>query len=90
MSPPRAAAARAAGFELEWQGEGLEEIAIERETGKTLVSIDPHFYRPVDIDALYGDATKAKTQLGWAPTVGFESLVARMIEADLARESDTN
>jgi len=84
------AAARAAGFELEWQGEGLEEIAIERETGKTLVSIDPHFYRPVDIDALYGDATKAKTQLGWAPTVGFESLVARMIEADLARESDTN
>jgi GDPmannose 4,6-dehydratase len=74
---------RRAGFDLEWRGAGLEEVGVERGTGRTLVAIDPGYLRPAEVDCLEGDASKARAKLGWAPRVGFEELVDLMTDADL-------
>ena len=63
---------------------GRQEKGIDRATGKTLVEIDPHYYRPAEVDILLGDATKAKKKLGWKPKVKFKELIRIMVEADLA------
>lgn len=74
-----------AGIELVWQGEGMEEKGIDRETGRVLVEVSPEFYRPTDVVNLWGDPTKAKTKLGWNPTAtSFEELVRLMVEHDMA------
>jgi GDPmannose 4,6-dehydratase len=78
-------AARVAGFEIVWEGDGVEEIGRDRETGKTIVEIDPEFYRPTEVDLLVGDATKAKEKLGWTPKTGYHELVEIMMLADLQR-----
>jgi GDPmannose 4,6-dehydratase len=70
------------GREIEWQGNGLEEVGICRGDGDVLVKIDPAYFRPTEVDHLCGDPTKARERLGWEPTVGFEQLVRDMIEAD--------
>ncbi len=72
-----------AGFEIEWKGEGVNETGIDRKTGKTLVKIDPKFFRPAEVEQLLGNPAKAKAQLGWEPEVKFEELVKIMTEADL-------
>ena len=72
------------GFDIIWKGKGKEEKGIDKKTGKTLVEIDPHYYRPAEVDILLGDATKAKKKLGWKPKVKFKELIRIMIEADLA------
>jgi len=72
------------GIELEWRGSGLEEQGIDRKTGKVLVEVNPAWFRPTDVDNLWGDPTKAKTVLGWNPqTTGYEQLCAIMAEHDL-------
>ena len=76
------AAAAATGLDLTWEGEGLEAVALDQK-GVVRVSIDPRFYRPVDVDAMVGDASKARRQLDWTPTVAFEEMVRRMVQADL-------
>ena len=76
-------AAAIAGFDLVWEGTGIGERGIDRRTGKTLVEVDPRFYRPTDVDRVQGDATKARTVLGWRPTVNFDQLVELMMVADL-------
>jgi GDPmannose 4,6-dehydratase len=73
------------GSEVTWQGEGTEEIGVDARTGKTLVAVDPQYFRPAEVDTILGDSTKARTLLGWQPTVHFEELVKRMIEAELSR-----
>jgi GDPmannose 4,6-dehydratase len=86
---------RVAGIEIEWRGSGPNEVAVavggtlagEPAKGRTLVRIDPRYLRPTEVDTLLGDASKARTRLGWRPRVGFEALVAEMIEADL-REAE--
>lgn len=70
------------GQDIVWHGKGLEEEGRDRFTGKTLVKIDPQLYRPVDIHYLAGNPTKAKTKLGWAPAISFETMVAEMVESD--------
>lgn len=75
-----------AGFELVWQGHGIEEKGIDKKTGKVLVEIDPRYFRPTEVDLLIGDATKAKEKLGWKTTVGFEELVNIMVDHDIANE----
>lgn len=75
-----------AGIELEWLGEGLDEIGIDRTTGKVLVEVNPDFYRPTDVVNLLGDPAKAKTKLGWNPTkTSFEKLVEIMVEHDMRK-----
>lgn len=72
------------GIELEWQGSGLEEKGIDRATGKVLVEVNPEWFRPTDVDNLWGDPTKAKTVLGWNPQkTSYEQLCAIMAEHDL-------
>ena len=78
-------AAKAAGFELEFSGSGEAEIAVDRATDKTLVRINPRFYRPAEVELLIGDPGKAKRELGWEPKTTLEQLCTMMIEADIRR-----
>lgn len=73
-----------AGIEIEWQGEGINERGIDKSTGKTLIEVDPRFFRPSEVDQLLGDPTKARTLLGWNPAAtSFEELVRIMVEHDM-------
>ena len=72
-----------AGMDLEFRGSDAEETAIDTATGREVVAIDARYFRPTEVDLLLGDATKARTQLGWAPTVNFTELVEMMVDADL-------
>jgi GDPmannose 4,6-dehydratase len=76
-------AASCLGMQIEWRGSGIEEVGIDRASGQTVVRIDPRYFRPAEVDALLGDASRARAELGWAPRVGFEELVREMVEADL-------
>jgi GDPmannose 4,6-dehydratase len=71
------------GMRIEWRGEGVDEYGLNAATGKIVVRIDPRYFRPTEVDTLLGDATKARTKLGWVPETGFEALVREMVEADL-------
>jgi GDPmannose 4,6-dehydratase len=68
---------------IDWRGKGLEEEGVDTRTGKVIVKIDPRYFRPTEVDTLLGDATKARTKLGWKPEVSFDALVAEMIVEDL-------
>jgi GDPmannose 4,6-dehydratase len=71
------------GIHLKWEGKNEHEKAINVSTGKTVVEIDPKYYRPSEVDLLVGDASKAKSKLGWTPTYTVEELCKEMVEADL-------
>lgn len=74
------------GIELEFVGEGADEKGVDKATGRVLVEVSPDFYRPTDVVNLWGDPTKAKTQLGWNPMkTSFEQLVKIMVDADMAK-----
>ncbi len=66
------------GFNLEWFGEGEDEIAVDKNTKKTVVAVNPRYYRPTEVESLLGDPTKAKEVLGWEPTTSFKELVEDM------------
>ncbi len=72
-----------AGISIEWSGSGLHEIGKNSETGKTLVSVDPAYFRPTEVDLLIGDASKAKEKLEWSPTCNLKKLISEMISSDL-------
>lgn len=72
-----------AGIELEWKGSGVDEKGIDKASGKTLIEVDPKYFRPTEVDLLVGDATKARTELGWKHECSFEDLVKEMMAADL-------
>jgi GDPmannose 4,6-dehydratase len=76
------AAAEELGMRLTWQGHGAEEKALD-DRGRCVVAVDPHYFRPAEVDALVGDASKAREKLGWRPKVTFRELVAEMVSADL-------
>ena len=71
------------GMPLEWQGSGLDEIGIDRATGRELIRIDPKYFRPAEVDLLLGDPSKAKRELGWKLKTSFEQLVNMMTDSDL-------
>jgi GDPmannose 4,6-dehydratase len=79
---------RVAGFEIYWEGKGLEEKGRDAKTGKVLVEVSPEFYRPAEVDVLVGDYSKAKKILGWEPKTTFKELVRIMVEEDLRRVRD--
>lgn len=72
-----------AGIEIEWQGSGLEEIGIDKKTGKTLVKVNPKFFRPTESNIYVGNPQKAETQLNWKREVSFEQMVEKMVQHDL-------
>ncbi|AJY41652.1 GDP-mannose 4,6-dehydratase [Burkholderia humptydooensis] len=78
-------AARAAGFRLAWEGREENEVGIDQVSGKTIVKINPKFYRPAEVDLLIGDPQKAREALGWAPATTLEQLCQMMVEADIRR-----
>jgi GDPmannose 4,6-dehydratase len=75
------------GIGLAWEGEGVEEKALDARTGRVLVEVDPNYFRPTEVDRLLGDASKAREVLNWQPRVSFEDLIQRMVVADL-REAE--
>jgi len=76
------------GINLKWQGTGLKETGIDRASGKTLIKINPEFFRPAEVDILLGNPKKAETVLGWKRQVDFKGLVSKMVEYDLGLESE--
>jgi GDPmannose 4,6-dehydratase len=83
-------AAKAAGFDIEFQGVAEDEIGIDTATGKTIVKINPKYYRPAEVELLIGDPTKAEEKLGWKPKTTLEELCAMMVEADIRRNKAGN
>jgi len=77
---------RCIGVALRWEGEGVEEIGVDSKSGKKMVEIDPAYFRPAEVDALIGDYSKARRELGWEPEIRFGDLVRLMVEHDLERE----
>jgi len=76
---------KAIDVELKWQGSGENETAIDKSTGKTVVKVNPKFYRPAEVDLLIGNPEKAKKDLGWEPKCTLEELCDMMVKADLRR-----
>jgi GDPmannose 4,6-dehydratase len=73
----------AVGIEGYWQGSGLNEIFLQKETGRVLMVINEKFYRPAEVDLLWGDSTKAREELGWSPKTSFKELVDKMVNWDI-------
>jgi GDPmannose 4,6-dehydratase len=73
------------GRHIEWRGEGVEEVGMDKASNEPLVLIDPRYFRPTEVDQLLGNPAKAKRKLGWSHRVGFEELVTEMMESDLQR-----
>ncbi len=71
------------GVEIDWQGTGVDEKGIEKSTGRVLVDINPRYFRPAEVELLWGDATKAENELGWKRKVDFRKLVSMMVEYDM-------
>ncbi len=78
-------AGKAAGFDLEWKGKAENEVAIDRMSGRTLVRVNPKFYRPAEVELLIGNSEKARRELGWEPRTTLEQLCQMMVEADIVR-----
>ncbi len=71
------------GMPLEWKGAGVEEEGIDTTSGRTVIKIDPRYFRPAEVDLLLGDSTKAQRELGWEIRTSFDELVNMMVDADL-------
>lgn len=78
-------AAKAADFDLAWEGTAENEVGVDRKGGKTIVRVNPKFYRPAEVELLIGNPEKAKNELGWQPTTTLEQLCQMMVEADIRR-----
>ena len=75
-------AAEVLGIKISWSGVGVDEVGVDQ-NGKTIVAVDPRYFRPAEVETLLGDATYARERLGWKPTVTFPELVREMVESDL-------
>ncbi len=71
------------GIEIEWKGEGKEEVGVDKSSGKTLIEIDANYFRPAEVDSLQGDIRKAEKELGWKPKTKFKELIKEMVDFDL-------
>ena len=75
------AAADELGMEIQWQGEGVDEIGVHED--RVIVRVDPRYFRPAEVESLLGDASRARSMLNWSPKISFEELVAEMVREDL-------
>ena len=71
------------GIEIEWKGTGEDEKGYDKKTGRLMVDVDPRYFRPAEVELLWGDATKAETELGWERKVSFRKLVEMMVDEDM-------
>jgi len=71
------------GIEIEWEGEGVEEKGLDRESSKVVVEVDPRYFRPAEVDLLIGDSSKAREKLGWEPKVTLKELLSMMVASDM-------
>ncbi len=71
------------GRTISWRGKGVDEVGYEAKTGRDLIRVDPHYFRPTEVEQLQGDAAKARARLGWKPRIKFGELVAEMVTHDL-------
>jgi GDPmannose 4,6-dehydratase len=78
----------AAGIDGEWHGSGLDEEYRQKETGRVLMVINPKFYRPAEVELLWGDSNKARQELGWTPKNSFQNLVDKMVSWDIMESKD--
>lgn len=78
-------AAKAADFDLAWEGTAKNEVGVDRKSGKPIVRVNSKFYRPAEVELLIGNPEKAKNELGWQPTTTLEQLCQMMVEADIRR-----
>jgi hypothetical protein len=76
------AAAKALGLDISWRGQGLDEVGVDGQ-GRTIVRVDPRYFRPTEVETLLGDAGRARERLGWTPRPSFEDMVAEMVRCDL-------
>lgn len=67
---------------LSWEGEQLDEVGVDA-SGRSVVRVDPRYFRPTEVETFLGDPLKAKTELGWVPEISFDQLVGEMVEEDL-------
>jgi GDPmannose 4,6-dehydratase len=74
---------RHVGINIAWRGSGVEEKGVDDATGRPLVEVDPRYFRPTEVDLLLGDASKARTELGWRHRITFQQLLAEMMREDL-------
>jgi GDPmannose 4,6-dehydratase len=75
--------AKKLGFGIEWNGKEDKEVGVDKITGKTIVKVNPKYYRPAEVDLLVGDSTKAQKELGWKPKVDLDGLIEMMIDSDM-------
>ena len=80
-------AGKEVGFDIRWEGEGIDEKGYERQTGKCIVAVDKRYYRPTEVETLLGDASLAREALGWKPKTTFQEMVAEMVAQDLKEAS---
>jgi len=76
---------REVGIDIIWKGQGVEEVGINAANGEILVDINPRYFRPSEVEFLYGDCSRAEKELGWKRKVDFNQLVRMMVEHDLHR-----
>ena len=75
------------GIEINWQGEGEDELGIDNSSGKVLVEIDKRYFRPSEVELLLGDPSLAKKDLGWEAKISLKEMIAEMVEFDLTHDS---
>lgn len=76
-------ACKVLGMDIEWKGKGVNEKGVDKKTGRTIIEIDPQYFRPTEVELLLGDPSKAKKSLGWSPKTKFKDLVKIMVDSDL-------
>jgi GDPmannose 4,6-dehydratase len=76
-------AAQVLDIGIEWKGSGVDEVGIDTNTGKSIIRVDPRYFRPTEVETLLGDSSKARKVLGWAPKISFDELVEEMAREDL-------
>ena len=77
-------AAGCLGLRVQWRGSGIDETGVDEDSGRVIVRVDPRYFRPTEVETLVGDASKARSKLGWKPEVSFPELVAEMVATDVA------
>ena len=70
------------GFNIQWKGSGLNEVGYDEKSGRELIFVSEKYFLPAEVEELLGDSSKAKSKLGWVPTILFEELVKEMVEED--------
>ena len=78
------------GMDIEFKGEGVDEVGIDKDTGKVIIEVDPRYFRPTEVDLLLGDSSKARRELGWTPKYNLQALVKEMVREDLAEAEKEN